>query len=755
MLKHPKIIEWLRQLPAKWQLVFGAAILGGFGIVVIGSAAFYYDLSRIEARVQEAGKQQAELISTLSLDALIVEDRPRLQSMVDGLRTLESGIAKICLMNREGEVLALWTRPGVAGELIRATDRVTYAGRDFGSLQMAWDRKHFVQPILESKARSLGFASLALLGIILGIGVLLQRNIIAPLEYLEKKVKSVAHGEQPPEKKGSLMARELRSLDESLDQTATILEEKAESEARVIEERTRAENAEAAAKAKMDFLSLMSHEIRTPLGAMIGFAELLKSADLTKDERELLDNINNSGDFLLHIINDILDLSKIEARGIELVTEPFSPEKLCHELEGNLRPLAEAKGIILAVDTGGFEGKLLIGDRHRLKQVLMNIIGNAIKFTARGGVLVSIKDTGNGGVPGCAQMVFQVSDSGIGMSEEQIEKIFDPFAQADSTVTRKFGGTGLGLSVAKQLINTMGGDITLESSPGAGSTFSFELSFPIAELSSAVEEEEEGEVVLDQRMRILVAEDEEVNRILIERIFASMGLSIEFVKDGSEAQKRLAAGIDFDVIFLDLHMPNIGGMKIVRELREGVYGEAGKSVNLAIMSADVLAKEEGKSYGVDAFISKPIDMGKLRGFLSMVKAEQKEAFSALVVEDQPVNRLLMAKMLERIGVDVAFAEDGQECLDFLAKEPAPDAVFLDLRMPVMDGRTAAGKIRAGEVSDGVSRIPIAVVSAEYFGKDEAEEFRIQEVFSKPVDINKLEAFVSRVRDGRSEIALAG
>jgi len=167
---------------------------------------------------------------------------------------------------------------------------------------------------------------------------------------------------------------------------------------------------------------------------------------------------------------------------------------------------------------------------------------------------------------------FEVSDSGIGMTKEQVAKIFDPFTQADSTITRKFGGTGLGLSVAKELVSTMGGEITLESSPGAGSTFAFELDFPIAKASDeVVESKQQGEeLVLDSGLKILVAEDEEVNRILVEKIFASMGLAVEFAKDGRECQKRLAKGIDFDVVFLDLHMPHVGGMVIAKELRDGL-----------------------------------------------------------------------------------------------------------------------------------------------------------------------------------------
>ena len=753
--RHSKPMRWFLQLPAKWQLAFGASVIGGFGIVVVGIVAIQYDLSKVEERAQESGRQQAELVSTLALDALIAEDRPALQTMVDGMRLLDSGLAKICLSNEEGEALATWSRPDGDGDTIKVTDKITYLGREFGTLRMAWDRKHFTQPILESKLRSLSLASLALLGIILGIGILLQRYIIAPLEYLEKKVKSVAHGEQLPARNTVLVARELRSLDVSLDQTATILEEKAQTEIRVIRERTRAENAEAAAKAKMDFLSLMSHEIRTPLGAMIGFAELLKSADLKSEERELLDNINNSGDFLLRIINDILDLSKIESRGIELDVSPFSPEKLCNEIEANLGQLAEAKGIALAVDCSGFEGKQLVGDRHRLKQVLMNMVGNGIKFTSKGGVVMRVEDAGSGDGPECARIRFEVSDSGIGMTDEQRSQIFDPFSQADSTITRKFGGTGLGLSVAKQLITTMGGSIGVESSPDEGSTFSFELSFPVAELSDEVEDKKPTEVTLDRGMRILVAEDEEVNRILIERIFAKMGLAVEFAKDGQECREKLAAGIDYDVIFLDLHMPHVGGMVIAKELREGVYGEAGRSVNLAIMSADVLAKEEGEECGVDAFISKPIDFEKLRQYLGSVKCGIPASIRALVVEDQPVNRLLLGKMLERIGVEVSFAQHGQECLDILSEDPVPDALFLDLRMPVMDGWTAAEKIRAGEVGSAVSTIPIAVVSAESLTNEKAAGLNIQEVLPKPVDVEKLQAFVDRVRDARSEVALAG
>ena len=760
-------------------MTIGASVIVTLTILLVGLFLTHYDLKEVESRVESQSRAQTELIGILSIDSLITQDRPALQTLVDGLQSMDSGLCSIRILNQDGIVLASWKDPKSAMRTVKSHQPVEYVGQSFGSIDTSWCYYSFAGPLIAAKVRSMVIMLVVLLLLIAGLAVLLQYYLIHPLHYLEERISSVGDSSKDAGPPRTFVSRELRSINETLDNASTVLAEKAQAEAETLTERARAEDAEAAAQAKMDFLSHMSHEIRTPLGAMMGFGQLLQAADLKEEERGFLKNMNLSGSLLLHVINDILDLSKIEAEGMEYEARSMDPERLVAEVVGMTSSLAIAKEVRLRSAAVGLDGRRVLGDEHRIKQVLLNLVGNAIKFTDEGEVslrvevaalLPSREIVG----PDVARLRFEVADTGIGMTDEQCRQIFAPFSQADSTVTRRYGGTGLGLSVSARMVKGMGGELSVTSEPDKGSVFSFELSLPI-EKAEIEQLEEKPSATLTVKsdgggegLKILVAEDELMLRTLFQTMFSNLGHQIELVEDGKACMERLKQGIDFDVLFVDLQMPFVGGWEIIRSLRGGEFGKKGKELKLAIMSGDVFAEDEETNARVDAFILKPIDLPVLQGFLKEICDEKREAaevvarpatsggiarqLRVLVVEDQEMNRCLMEELLSRQGVETFLAKDGVECLEFLETQPDLDAILMDWRMPGMDGVTAARKIREGAVL-GFGQIPIALVSAEVLDRPDLEALDIVDFIPKPLDLAKLASFLEKVRENKAVVAL--
>ena len=714
-----KFTSWFCSLTATSQVIIGASVVATLTTLTVGFFLGWNELDEIQSRVEATSRGQTELIGKLSIDAIITQDRPALQTLVDGLQTLDSGLESIKISNQDGMVLASWSAPKKDHRLVYCSQSINYVGQSFGSIDTSWRYSHFAAPLIQAKVRSTVITLLVLLALIAGLAVLLHYYLIRPLAYFEKRIRSVGDPTVASRHFPTIVSRELRSINQTLDDASIVLSEKAQAEAEMLTERARAEDAEAAAQAKMDFLSHMSHEIRTPLGAMMGFGQLLKSADLNTEERGFLTNLNSSGSLLLQVINDILDLSKIEAEGITYEARPINPKRLVEEVKGTTSSLALMQGVRLVSQTSDLDGLQVLGDELRIKQVLMNLVGNAIKFTDEGEVRLRVESLAlipSPDVSGqsLARLKFEVTDTGIGMSEEQIEGIFAPFSQADSTVTRRFGGTGLGLSVSSRMVEGMGGKLCVTSELGKGSVFYFELSLPIVEVSAeqpveqplAVAQPLEKAEVGASGLRIVVAEDHQENRVLFEKVFSNLGCQVELLEDGEACFTRLQKGIDFDALFVDLNMPLIGGWEIIRSLRGGEFGKKGEELKLAIISGDVFAEDKGKEAGVDAFISKPIDLPSLQKFLKevsdqKVKAQQVAKRSkkpqaggrrlrVLVVEDQAVNRSLMEELLSREGVETFFAKDGADCLEFLGTQPNVDGILMDWRMP-RDGRCQHGE----------------------------------------------------------------
>ena len=370
------------------------------------------------------------------------------------------------------------------------------------------------------------------------------------------------------------------------------------------------DRAEAASRAKSEFLATMSHEIRTPMNGVIGMLQVLRSSPLTTEQREQATIASNSAETLLLLLNDILDLSKIESGKMEFERIEFSPEEACREVIALLGSRAAEKHLAFGLTLGPRVPLGVVGDPIRVKQVLINLCGNAIKFTDRGRVELRLETTSASATE--ARLRFVVRDTGIGIPAEAQPRLFQAFMQADSSTGRRFGGTGLGLAICQRLVSGMGGSIEVVSSPGAGSTFSFELAFPIAQLNrpAPATTPAAAQPARALRGRVLVAEDDHINQRVITLMLRRLGVEFGTVDDGAAAAEATLHG-DWDAVLMDMQMPEVDGLEATRRIRAGL---GGRPLPIIALTANVRASDRAAcaEAGMNDFLSKPIRQDDLR-----------------------------------------------------------------------------------------------------------------------------------------------